>query len=135
MGGKGNGLSGVVYVGLIVIIFGNVHDVVDIKEQAVKVVLASFILGQDLLESFVVESIFFVYHLLFLFSPSVLQANGLVEHKIVGCGVEVGHEIADTLELQILAGLTLGSVVLDVAVVDGLQTLGVKKLTEIALVG
>ena len=81
------------------VITGNVEDVVYIHEYAVKVVLGSFILAQDLLEFLTVESLFAIGHLLVLFSPSVLQTHSLVEHKIVGSGVGVCHEVADALEL------------------------------------
>ena len=39
--------------------------------------------------------------------PVVFQSHGLVEHNMIGRGVEVGHEVTDALELQILAWLAL----------------------------
>lgn len=72
--------------------------------------------------------------LLVLLCPSVLQTNSLVEHGVLGCRVEVCHEVADALELQILSRLAVGSVVLNVAVLDSFEALRVEQFAEVALV-
>ena len=74
------------------------------------------------------------YKLLVLFSPSVLQTNSLVEYKIVWCRVEIGHEITNALELQILAWLALCCILLYITVVYGLKTVWVEQFVEFTLV-
>ena len=54
--------------------------------------------------------------LLVLFCPSVFQSDRLVEHRVLTCAVEVGHEITDALELQIFARFLIGTIFLNIAV-------------------
>ena len=39
---------------------------------------------------------------LLLFYPAVLEADGAVKHQMVGCGVGVNAEVAQTLELELV---------------------------------
>lgn len=72
--------------------------------------------------------------LLVEFSPSIFQSYSLVEYRMLCCCVEVGHEVADALELQILAWLLGSSIFLNIAVGEGVQALRVEQLAEVALV-
>ena len=72
--------------------------------------------------------------MLFLFIPTVFQTHSLVEYKVLGSRVGIHHEVADALELQILTRFYAGKIVLHVAVFVYFQTVGVQKLTEIAVV-
>ena len=54
---------------------------------------------------------------------------------MLGRAVGVSHKVADTLELQILASLLSGGIVLDVAVVTYMERVGVEQLVELALIG
>lgn len=73
-------------------------------------------------------------NLLVEFSPSIFQSYSLVEYRMLCCCVEVGHEVADALELQILAWLLGSSIFLNIAVGEGVQALWVEQLAEVALV-
>lgn len=73
-------------------------------------------------------------NLLVEFSPSIFQSYSLVEYRMLCCCVEVGHEVADALELQILAWLLGSSIFLNIAVGEGVQALRVEQLAEVALV-
>ena len=70
-----------------------------------------------------------------LFCPGILETNSLVEYGMLGRAVGVSHKVADTLELQILASLLSGGIVLDVAVVMYMERVGVEQLVEVALIG
>lgn len=73
-------------------------------------------------------------NLLVEFSPSIFQSYSLVEYRMLCCCVEVGHEVADALELQILAWLLGSSIFLNIAVGEGVQALRVEQFAEVALV-
>ena len=70
-----------------------------------------------------------------LLGPGVLQTYGLVEDEVVGSTVKVHHEIADALELQVVARMLLGEVGLHVAALVHAQAIGIEQLTEAAVVG
>lgn len=73
-------------------------------------------------------------NLLIEFSPSIFQSYSLVEYRMLCCCVEVGHEVADALELQILAWLALCCILLYITVVYGLKTVWVEQFVEFTLV-
>ena len=65
-----------------------------------------------------------------LLGPGVLQTHGLVEDEVVGSTVEVHHEIADALELQVVTRMLLGEVGLHVAALVHAQAIGIEQLTD-----
>ena len=70
-----------------------------------------------------------------MFGPCVLEPHRLVEYRMVCSAVGVGHEVSDALELQILTGFLVGSVLFYIATGADSQRVGVEQFMEVALIG
>ena len=123
---------------MVLVVLGYVRQVFWVKIERFSLTRRFFITVKENLEfvGFKIKLFIKIDHLLLvLFCPSILQAHGLVEYRMLCCRVGIGHEITYALELQILSRLLVGCIFLYVAIGAYAQRVWIEQLVEVALVG